>query len=183
MGSGAGLKRKEVEYCAGRCRVIAINDTWRAAPWADLLYACDLNWWKVHDGAPGFLNEKWTRDQKAALQFGLHYIRSEDKPGMSREPGIIYQGGTSGYQALNLALQFGAARILLLGFDYHGAHWFGAHPVPLSNARDDEWLGRARNFRNAAFDISHEWPQSEVLNCSPGSAIDAFEMGDVFNAL
>ena len=33
------------------------------------------------------------------------------------ETGTVGWGGNSGFQAINLALQFGAARLLLVGFD------------------------------------------------------------------
>lgn len=51
-------------------------------------------------------------------------------------PGTIGRGGNSGFQALNLALQFGARRIVMVGFDMsarHGVHWHGAHGKGLVN--------------------------------------------------
>lgn len=42
--------------------------------------------------------------------------------------GEIGSGGNSGFQALNLAVQFAAKRILLIGFDMTdnaGVHWYG----------------------------------------------------------
>jgi hypothetical protein len=42
----------------------------------------------------------------------------------------------SGFQALNLALQFGAKRIALCGYDFtmhRGTHWHGRHPAGLNN--------------------------------------------------
>lgn len=169
--------------CAGRARVLVINDSWRAAPWADLLYACDDNWWNHHRGAPGFLGQKWTQDARAAERWRLRFIASRAEPGLCRDPAAIHQGGTSGYQALNLALHLGARRILLLGYDYRGAHWFGQHPAPLTNARDDEWPARAAVFDRAALDISRFWPGIEVINCSPVSRIGAFPKGDLADVL
>lgn len=63
-------------------------------------------------------------------------------------PGEIGWGGNGGFQAINLALQFGARRIVLLGFDMHlrdGAHWHGRHPAGLNNpsqAGVDKWRER-----------------------------------------
>jgi len=42
--------------------VLAINDAYRLAPWADWLYACDDRWWRFHHEAvaAGFQGECWT---------------------------------------------------------------------------------------------------------------------------
>lgn len=51
-------------------------------------------------------------------------------------PGQIGSGGNSGFQALNLALQFGARRIILVGYDLRvdkGVHWHGPHPRGFNN--------------------------------------------------
>ena len=50
--------------------------------------------------------------------------------------GRIGWGGNGGFQALNLAVQFGAVRIILVGYDMtldHGVHWHGKHPKGLHN--------------------------------------------------
>lgn len=52
------------------------------------------------------------------------------------QPGHIGWGGNSGFQALNLALQWGARRVALCGFDFtmtRGVHWHGRHPPGLNN--------------------------------------------------
>lgn len=44
------------------------------------------------------------------------------------EPGVIGAGSNSGFQALNLAIQWGAKRVLLIGYDMNaesGVHWYG----------------------------------------------------------
>lgn len=46
------------------------------------------------------------------------------------QPGAIGDGGNSGFQAFNLALAFGARRVVLVGFDMRldeGVHWHGPH--------------------------------------------------------
>lgn len=61
------------------------------------------------------------------------------------EYGEIGWGSNGGFQAINLAVQFGATRIILVGFDMSidkGVHWHGKHPSPLSNPRQasvDKW--------------------------------------------
>ena len=41
LATGPSLTPDQAEYAKGKARVIAVNDAWRLAPWADILYACD----------------------------------------------------------------------------------------------------------------------------------------------
>lgn len=89
--------------------------------------------------------------------------------------GEIGWGGNSGFGAVNLAVQFGVSRIILVGFDCRidkGRHWHADHPISLNNptvktvARWRRVLDDAApTFR--ALDI-------EVLNASPVSALAAY---------
>lgn len=98
--------------------------------------------------------------------------------------GCIGWGGNSGFQAVNLALQFGAARIILLGYDYTtqgGIHFDGRHPPGMRNPSQaglDRWgavLDSQRPFLDAL--------GVEVINCSPVSSLSAFRRLDIFEAL
>jgi hypothetical protein len=116
-------------------KVIAINDNYLIAPWADILYACDGHWWDWHaerQELKAFKGRKITQDKEAAERYGLEYIESRDASGLSRDPGYIHKGSNSGIQAINLAYHLGARRIVLLGYDMQAtgdkSHWFGDHP-------------------------------------------------------
>lgn len=151
---------------------MVVNDNYRLAPWADWLYACDGAWWKVYanDVRDTFAGECWTRDQAAADKYGLHWIRSASNPGLSVDPRVIHEGGNSGYQALNLGVHFGAKRILLLGYDMGGKHWFGDHPDSLpvqSNYRI--FLD---NFATLPNDLARAGV--EVINCTRDTALTVF---------
>lgn len=161
-------------------RVIAINTTYQMAPWADVLYACDDTWWhEYHDKMDGVTCEKWTQDEPSAKKYGLKFIRSQASNGLSRTPGLIYQGKSSGYQAIGLAHQAGAKRIILLGFDCHGTHWHGNHPKGLNKRLPfADWIPR---FEALAKDLKADGV--EVINCTPGSAITAFPMMSLDEAL
>lgn len=162
----------------GRARIIAINDCWRLAPFADLLYAADAAWWDHHQGVPSFAGEKWTQDKgrglAAAQRWNLKVVRSELRDGLSLDPQLIHQGYNSGFQALNLAVLFGAARVILLGFDMKAtggrSHWFGDHPAPLLR-------GSPYNLFVAAFDrAAPELVRAgiDVINCSRETALTCF---------
>jgi hypothetical protein len=52
IGNGPSLTQAQVDFTRGardangRVRVIAINDAFKLAPWADVLYFCDDKWWQ-----------------------------------------------------------------------------------------------------------------------------------------
>jgi hypothetical protein len=79
---------------------------------------------------PEFKGTKLAHDTGVCATYrDVHKIEVRDHDLMLfEEPGVIGSGGNSGFQALNIAAQFGATRILLIGFDMHaakGAHWYG----------------------------------------------------------
>lgn len=149
---------------------------------ADILYACDGKWWRHHGDTvkAEFSGECWTTlpdqdpgDHKPAIdKYNLNYVtgRSSEK-GLSPIEGRITYGGNSGHQAIHLARNFGAARILLLGYDYgYGGHWFGDHPQSLTTTHDyNLWLSEIRQL---ADDLAAEGV--EVINCSRRTAIKCF---------
>lgn len=77
----------------------------------------------------------------------------------------------SGYQAINLTVLTGAARILLLGYDGKVAngktHFFGDHPEKEIPSVYDMYRRMLRQLPPLLNGI-------KVLNCSPDSAVDAF---------
>lgn len=146
------------------------------APWADILYACDLGWWQKYHSEP-FDGERWTQDVKAACEFGLNYAPSENKPGLGKSK--IHQGGNSGYQAINLAYLMGAEKIYLLGYDMQKtggkSHWHGDHPRGLTaNQPVWDWVKR---FPALASDLHNEGVQ--VINLTRETALACFEKGDI----
>ena len=181
--TGPSLTAAVAAQCHGS-RILAVNDAYRRLPFADVLYAGDADWWEVHGGCPGFAGEKWTAhhrrgNDKAAIadRYGLRVVAGADGEGFSRDPARIHYGGSSGFQAINLALLFGAQTIRLVGFDMRvpagqPRHFFGNHPAPLHNvSKYEHFLGA---FRAAA----RRLPAGvRIINCTPGSALTCFEMG------
>jgi hypothetical protein len=89
------------------------------------------------------------------------------------EPGVIGAGGNSGFQALNIALQFGATRILLIGFDMSGEHYYGRNNWPQANNPSDSTFIRWRAaFAAAASDL--RTMGVEVINTSMQTALNCF---------
>ncbi len=100
---------------------------------------------------------------------------------MFDRPGIVGSGGNSGFQALNLAAQFGASRVLLIGFDMHvgnGVHWYGPNKWHAANNPANSNLMRWRDaFTTQAPKL--ERMGIEVVNASPDSALRCFKIQTV----
>ena len=68
LGGGPSLAPQQVDTVRGKARVVAVNDAYRLAPWADVLYVCDHKWWGWHPAALDFAGEKVTYSKAAALR-------------------------------------------------------------------------------------------------------------------
>lgn len=165
LATGPSLTQTVVDAVRGRAKVIAVSDAYRLAPWADALVSTDAAWWKAHPDALAFSGPKWA----AAPEF-------RKIEGVERFPGAE-SGSNSGLLACRVAVNMGAKKILLLGFDMKGAHFFGPHQAPLKNttpARFDVFKKQFERYKPRGV---------EIINCTPGSALRAYPMGDLHACL
>lgn len=176
-GTGPSLTAADLAYCRDRARVIVVNNAWTLAPWADVLYAADDKFWRWQNGVPQFQGLKYTIDPCRKVWPGLQVVKNTGHTGLERASTGVRTGYNSGYQAINLAVHFGASRIVLLGFDMHGSHFFGSHPdgsrPPFAMCLQ-AFTTLVEPLREAGV---------EILNCTPGSKITAFpsaRLEDVF---
>ena len=186
LASGPSLCREDIKAVRTRRgrkdRTIAVNTTFRAAPWADYLYAADWQWWDEHEKVVCCLDSERVSLrrplQNPAVDREIEY-RVATGLGHSRiHTGTDDQtprGGNSGLQAINLAFLLGAREIVLLGFDcghtYGRRHWHGDHPEGLGNAqRPDLW---AASFPKIARDLAEAGVK--VWNCSRETRLDCFD--------
>lgn len=182
VATGASLVKEDVDHLRTRCRVIAVNDAYKLAPWADILYASDPEWWEHHQGVKEFPGLRITRDRNggdaAAAKWGLLAMKiNHNGRGFSADPAVLHSGNNSGFQGMNLARLMGGTRLLLLGFDMKGqTHFFGDHPTIKLKRKHNYplWLRRFDEILVDGF---------EVINCTPGSAIERFKRLTVREAL
>lgn len=165
--------------------VLVVQDAWRLMPWADVLYGCDGTWWDHHNGTE-FQGEKWSSHSlndghcndklDAARKYGLKLVRGVDAPGFSLDPRHIHYGQNSGFQAVNLAILFGATHIVLIGFDMQmtdgKAHFFGDHPKPLTTRSPYDVF--IREFERAAKMLP---AHIKIYNATPTTALTCFPKG------
>lgn len=183
---------KEVAWACRRARwfdgwrIVAVNDAHRLLPLADALYACDERWWDAYAGVMDFPGEKWTTHEDGpehtnckesiAEKYGLRCVRGRGGDTFSTDQEVIHYGSNSGFQAVNLALLKGATRVVLVGFDMRlvgdKRHFFGDHPEPLHNRAD--YRDFIKPFQRAAQNC-----RVPIVNCTPGSALDAFPMAEL----
>ena len=197
FGGGPSLTREQIAEVEGRAKAIAINHAYLWAPWAEAHYAADSHWHRWHTEGIGkpligmkaaevkvcwgaFGGEKCSIQNSGANieDPAVHILRNKTFPdhsiGLSLDPEALVTGRNSGFQALNLAILAGAARVILLGFDAQPdrdgkSHFFGEHPKATSSQAYPEYM---RAFSAAERPIKAAGV--EVLNCSPGSAINSF---------
>lgn len=178
IGGGPSLIPSDVEFCRGRARVIAVNDAYRLAPWADALYAFDWAWWQHHaDALQSFLGLKYSMRQDIALkpEWGVTQLQMGAEYGLSSDPTTLNHGKNGVFQAMNLAVHLGAKKIRLLGVDMQKGddgrtHWFGDHPSTITKRTK----GPCFDYWKTCFQ-SLERPLSElgieVVNCSRRTAL------------
>jgi len=198
IGGGPSLTQEQVTVCRGRCRVIAVNTSYLLAPWADALYFCDEAWYGWHREAKAFrrfagikvalANARTTYSERGVLNGdpAIRVLRNYGGPpefvGLCENRDGVYTGRNSGNQAIQLAAHLGARRVLLLGFDMRAqgakTHWHMAHKRPTDPNDFNQMLTwfaplvepcRKRGI--------------EVVNCTPGSAVECFPRATINDAL
>jgi hypothetical protein len=153
------MSQAVADQVRGHCRVIAVCDAYRLAPWAEALVAVDRAWWRVHADAERFAGRKFT----------IGKVNGSEKLVVDDE---FPADSNSGYRAIGVARELGASCVLLLGFDMHGSHYFGRHLEPLRNTSPSRFQQHLAQF--------HRWRGGcEVVNCTPGSALTHFPFVDL----
>lgn len=90
----------------------------------------------------------------------------------------VRTGGNSGHQAINLAVHLGVSKILLLGFDQKGTHWFGDHPKPSNADFTNTLAGRYATLLKPLRKLG-----IAVVNVTPESALQSFPRGTLADSL
>ena len=147
-------------------RVIAVNNAFEFAPWADALAANDYAWWRENPKA----------EQFAGRKFSTNRVRGVERVETYR---AIQSSTCSGVLALEVAKQLGATRVLLLGADFHGSHYFGEYGPNLKNTTEDRRQVHASQFKV----WSRLNPSIEVINCTPGSKLGCFAKVELSDCL
>lgn len=189
IASGPSLKKQDVEMCRGRGKVIAIKKCVELTPWADVVYGCDGPWWRSVQGLMKFEGLKLAHEPTVCnSEWGIRKVDIPD-PKCNRflfdKVGTIGSGGNSGFQAMNLAAQFGVSTIITLGFDMGGetgGHWYGRNNWMQAN-NPDQWCYQRwqRAFAISAPELKARG--IEVINASRNTALTCFRRMSIGEAL
>ncbi|WP_018516477.1 hypothetical protein [Rhizobium leguminosarum] len=174
LASGPSVNSLDLSLLTGR-RVIAVKSSWLTYPAADVLFFADGRWWqdpalrpKAFDGLI-VSSAKEISDPRVKL---MHKVEPGD---LSEKPDTVALRRTSTTGAINLAVHFGASRIVLLGVDgkvadggtrhCHGRPW----PWPLKAGCFDDQAAEYRQIAPSAARLG-----VEIVNGNPDSAIDVW---------
>lgn len=179
VACGPSISHTDLSVLKDRIHVIAIKEIVDKCPWSDAVYGCDAAWWMHRKGLPSFSGLKFFHGQQASSQ-GRSMIKVEIEMGkdemLVETPLTIGNGGCSGFQALNLAVQFGATDVIVVGYDLHargGVHWYGRNKWPnAGNPMQSNFNRWNKGFMSARKSL--EKLGVAVVNSSPESQLEAF---------
>jgi hypothetical protein len=154
--TGPSLTQADVDYCRDKAKVVAVSDAIYMAPWADALVSYDRQWWNAHP---------YAECEGPKFYHGLEAIRGRDIQAF--RPG----GGHSGTLGCLVANKlWKPQKIILLGADLKGTHFFGPHTHKgLRNTKPRRFEEMKRQFGRLRL--------LPIVNCTPGSALKCFPMG------
>jgi hypothetical protein len=158
VASGPSAAKEPLILYKDLAKFIVVNDSWRLAPWADVLFACDEAWWKKNNGCEEFKGRRVTASPNCMRRYNIDLFCST--------------GTNSGLRAVYLAERLGANPICMVGFDMHpknGTHWHKAHdrnpgPNEMRTWRTETEWAAARFKEKGVY----------VINCTPGSALTKY---------
>lgn len=155
LGPGPSMNRDLAERVRGN-KVCAVGNAYELAPWADVLVANDVKWWQKHSDAHKFAGRKFTANQ----------IRGVERV----KPNTFGSISNSGVLGLDVLRNEGATKVVLLGFDMHGTHFFGPYTNGCTNTSDKRREVHKQQFAQWA----KKNPSVEVVNATEGTHLKCF---------
>lgn len=163
LASGPSMTQEDADKVKGNF-TIAVNSTWKLAPWCDVLFAGDRRWWDAYGKEVDIPAVRICNSKTAAP---VHRAK------LLKRSKVSSKGHNSGLLAIEWAAQKGFKRIYLLGFDCsikHGIHHHGPHKdTPNPNQT------RCNNWKEQFERIKKYYPEAQVINCSRYTELKAFE--------
>ena len=197
VGTGPSLTPEAIELVNNSTLPkFGCNLAYKVIPDLTALLGCNHEFWDVYWEEVKDLDcDLWTSHPEARKEGPLRYIRGEWLDGLSTDPQFIHYGHSSGYQIINLAYHYGVREFVLIGYDmrypsgYNGfakvaggdRHFFGEYPKELQH-----WTrlnmgaeGQLNGLLDCYRTIDCESLGIRIINCSPNTALDFFETGNL----
>ena len=162
----------------------------------DVLHGCNKEFWALY--WPQIKNkpcDKWTtRPELEGKYPGLEYIEERWEDGLSTEQHWIAAHHGTGPQLVNIAFLYGCERLLLVGWDmrFHGKksrteyaqrRYLGEDELTRNHWPMTGPSGEMTGLIKEMETIRPEDYGIEIINCTPGSAMTCFPMGELHEAI
>lgn len=186
VGGGFSLKNFDFEQLTGK-NVIALNSAYKYVDESAVLYWADVSWGEKEDTQllnhpskykfSSRLNADSLINSNKTGVGGCHWLKKTGDYGY--DPNVNHvRGNNSGANAINFAVNLGAYRIILLGFDmgYIGSksHFHEHYQIsPASNVYTELFIP---SIESMAREINHL--PVKIINCSANSQLKCFEFGN-----
>jgi hypothetical protein len=179
VAGGPSLTNFDWDWLTGKA-VVAVNESHLKVPKARMLWWSDWRYWQYRGyslrchRAP--LKCTIVDSHRRTYPEWVTVWKNDGLLGLSMLPGHVRHGNNSGYAAINAAVQLGARRIVLLGYDFYitpeREHWHSPHPWGDMRQRTltEKMLP---HFGRLAADLGAVGV--EVLNANRGSALHVFQ--------
>ena len=188
IGGGPSLSLKQIRHVAlarleNRCRVIAVNDAYTVAWFADWLHACDQKFWNWHAQTATKFPGIRTCYAEGVPTAWARRIAGSGTEGFDPDSSRMRHGSSSGYQAMHIAIHAGASQIILLGMDMKrgadgASHWYGEPPDNIVPHYEQTMVPKFATLLPTLIER-----RIGVVNCSPGSALETFTKADLETVL
>lgn len=182
VGGGTSVAYQRVERLKGR-KVIAINSSYEAVPFAQYLFFGDNRWHEDHRSRPAFgqFRANGGKVVTVSAPAGGGYLLklnrvTPDRPdrGLTTTRTALSSQRTSFHGAINLAVMLGAKVIVLLGLDgTRGKSGLSHHHKPhkwATRPGDVTWIKQREQLQHIVAPLKARGIQ--VYNTSPISTVD-----------
>lgn len=172
IASGPSLTKQDCEAVEKTgMPIIAVNSSWLLSKDCDFIYAGDGAWWQANIDqvqAEAQYAELWTCAEYVSKELRLNYHKPKTSGFWN-----------SGMRAIQFAIEQGAKKIILLGYDgslKNGVHWHGLHE---NTSNPTKAIARKWNVQFCIIEQS----TVEIVNCSKYTEISAFKKDNLENHL
>jgi head-tail adaptor len=178
LGCGPSLTQADVDYCRGKAEVMAVNDAWRLAPWADWMYAADVSWWGMHAGA---VKSRVRRRVLDAERAGGRMVRpaahlQRRRAGLEPRPAGDQperQQRRAGDEPRRIT--WARSGSCCSGSTCAARTFHGSHPAPLNDPIALSFQVWQQGFHALAEGLA--WQGIKVVNCSRHTKLTGFTRG------
>lgn len=195
IGGGPSLRGMEFKSLHGE-RVIGCNDAYRMgydsifhnqglfplrpySSWIQVILFGDNCWFAHHRDEIIKQYERYFFISMASQNPNcetVHWMKRQPEGLTTRESKKIGWNKSTGAGAINLALLLGAKRVVLLGFDMkmgdeNQANW---HVNEVNTPIPSDYVKFAEGMETIAKELSEKYPDAEILNAGPDSALECF---------